>query len=297
MKVGRHNIKITKPDKVLFPDEGYTKQDLIDYYHKMADHVLPYTKDRPISMQRFPDGIDGEGFYQKETPTYFPKWIKQISVSAGDSRQRQVMCNNKATLVYLANQACITPHIWLSKKGGIRKPDQMIFDLDPEDGGYKTAVEGAKILRKIADAVGLTAFVKLTGSRGVHVVLPIRPRKDFYTVRSIARDIARVLVGLDDSKFTLEQRKNKRKGRLYIDVQRNAFGQTVVPPYAVRARKKAPVAAPIDWDELDGSSSAMFTIESIEKRLAKKGDIWKGMHRRAASLKKIDVDRLINKLQ
>lgn len=286
MKAGSRTVEISRADKVLFPGDGITKMDLARYYGRIAGIMLPHLKGRPLTMQRFPDGLGGEGFYEKKTPDHFPSWVKRVSVDLQEGgSQSQVVCDNAATLVYLADQACITPHTWLSRGGRLRHPDRMIFDLDPPDGDFEPVRNAARALRDVLEEVGLAAYVMTTGSRGLHVAVPLDGSATFDTVRGFAATAARLLADREPG-ITVEVRKDKRKGRLFVDTLRNAYGQTAVPPYAVRALPGAPVAAPLDWDELgrSGMGSRRFRIDNIFRRLGRKDDPWRGMERHARSL-------------
>lgn len=286
-RFGPYTVEVEREDKVFFPDAEITKGDLVHYYETVADTLLPHLKGRPLTLQRFPDGIDGEGFYQKETPDYFPDWIARarVPVSDGES-QEQTVASNTATLVYLANQGTLTPHLWLSRTDDLSTPDRMVLDLDPSGADFGQVLEGARRLRGLLDEVGLTPFVMTTGSDGVHVWTPLRREAGFDAVRDFARELAECLVEQDPEHFTTQVRKKKRGGRVYLDVGRNAFGQTAVAPYAVRPHPGAPVATPLEWEELNrsGLTSRSFTVESVPRRLGHRADPWKGMGRRAGSL-------------
>lgn len=288
IRMGRHTIETSNTDKTMFPDAGITKGDLIDYYKEIAGTMMKYVEGRPVSMHRFPDGITGEDFYQKEVPDYFPDWIHTVSVKVKEGgKQNQVTIENAATLVYLANQACITPHVWLSKSDHLDRPDRMIFDLDPPADDFDAVRHGARAFRDLLDELGLHSFVMTTGSRGLHVLVPLDGKQDFDTVRQFASDAARLLADRNPKRFTTESRKNKRRGRLFLDYLRNSYAQTAVPPYAARARTGAPVAAPLDWDEvgLSDLNPRKYTIKNIFRRLSRKQDPWSGMMRHASSLK------------
>ncbi len=281
-------VTITHPDKLLFPKSKISKKEMADYYQKISKRMLPLIKDRPISMKRYPQGITGLGFFQKNAPEGHPNWLKTARVGReGKGAIQMVLCNDLATLTWLANQNCITPHIWLSRIDKPRTPDRLIFDLDPPPkAGFKSVVEGAKALKELLEKkLKLKAFVNTTGSKGLHVVVPIKREFDFNEVRHFARQVAMMLVKSNPKKYTLEARKEKRRGRLYIDVVRNAFGQTVVAPYAVRALEGAPVATPIFWEELNNPSlkSNSFTIRTIKGRLKK--NPWAQLERSSKSLK------------
>lgn len=286
-------MEVSNPDRILFPDDEVTKLDLIHYYRDIAPTMLPHLKDRPISMQRFPNGIDEEGFYQKEVPDYFPNWVDRatVAVRGEGGEQEQVVCNKAATLAYLANQACITPHVWLSRRKSLDRPDRLIFDLDPEDeSGFATVREAADILRTTLSDYGLASYLMLTGSRGLHLVTPLRPKKEFALVRDFARKVASQVAQAKSDRLTTETRKAKRKGRLFIDYLRNAYAQTAAPPYAIRPRQGAPVATPIDWEELRRNDlhSRSFTIKNIFRRLGQKEDPWTDIQNDARDLPDLD---------
>ncbi len=286
LQVGSQTVGITHAAKVLFPDDGLTKGDLIAYYHRIAATMLPYLKGRPVMMHRFPRGIKDQGFYQKEIGDYFPDWVKRATLPKQDGSTDYVVCDDAATLVYLAEQDCITPHVWLSRADRPDNPDLMIFDLDPSDGDFAPVRRAAEALRDLLTELGLPSFLKTTGSRGLHVAVPLDRRAGFDPVRAFARDVAGHLAKLDPQNLTVEHHKDKRRGRVYIDAMRNGYAQTAVAPYAVRARPGAPVAAPLDWDELKDTklNSRSYTMTNIFRRLERQKDPWDGLWRRAASL-------------
>jgi bifunctional non-homologous end joining protein LigD len=284
---GPYTVETSHEDKVLFPGDGITKGDLIEYYVKIGETMLPHLEGRPISMQRFPDGIRREGFYQKEVPDYFPDWIGRATVGLKDgSTQPQVVVENIATLAFLADQGCITPHTWLSRADRITRPDKMVFDLDPPGTDFEPVRTAAFDLKEVLDELGIPSFAMTTGSRGLHVVIPLGRSLEFEPERDIAKEIAAVAVLRHPDRLTMEIRKEKRKERMFLDTLRNAYAQTSVPPYAVRPRPGAPVATPVGWDELKNPdiTSASFTIRNIFGRLSQKGDPMKDMFRQAISL-------------
>ncbi len=286
--VGSRSIEISNPEKVLFPDDGFAKLDIIEYYRNIAKTMLPHLRGRPVTMHRFPDGIDGEDFYQKDIPDYFPDWVKRTQVKKKGGTVTHVVCENAATLVYLANQACIVPHVWLSRTDRLNHPDRMVFDLDPSSDDFEAVRTAAKWLHQLLDEIELRAFLMTTGSRGLHVVVPLDRSADFETVRALARDIAEALVESHPKELTAEQRKEKRGDRIFIDTLRNAYAQTTPAPYSVRAKAGAPVATPLDWEELSNSDlhSQRYTIKNVLKRISQKGDPWSGIGRHARSVGK-----------
>jgi bifunctional non-homologous end joining protein LigD len=279
-------VPISKPDKVLFPDDGVTKLDLATYYDAVADVMLPHLRGRPVNMQRFPDGIDGMAFYEKKVPSHFPAWVDTVEVHTEDGTQRQVVVDDRRSLVYLAQQACLTPHTWLCTRKNLEKPDQLVFDLDPSDDDLAKVRRATRLVGRLLDDLGLTTYLKTTGSRGYHVLVPLRPGPAFDDVRDFARRCARVLVEQEPDLLTVEHRKAKRGDRVYVDIGRNAYGQTAVPAYAVRARPGAPVSTPITWDELSRVKPAQFTVTSVRRRLSRRDCPWADVRRHAQGLTK-----------
>lgn len=286
MKIGQHDIDISHSDKPLFPDAGITKGDLVDYYRRVADVMLPHIRGRPLTLHRFPDGIDSDGFYQQSASDYFPDWIDRVTLPKEGGEVEHVLCEDAATLVYLAGQACITPHSWLARASKPRCPDRLVFDLDPSGDNFSAVVDAARTIRGVLDEVGLTGFVMTTGSRGLHVVVPLDASADFEAARDFARSVADIAAARQPDRLTTEQRKNKRAGRLYLDIMRNAYGQTAVTPYAVRAKPGAPVATPLEWDELGDTKlrAGSYGLRNLFRRLGQKNDPWHGIHRHAVAI-------------
>lgn len=290
MKVGRRTIEVSNRDKVFFPESGLTKGDVADYYKRAAEYVLPHVSGRFVAMHRFPDGIDGTDFFHKDVPDYFPDWVHTETVEKTDGTLRQLVIDDAATLVYIADQGCITPHVWLSRVDERRNPDRMIFDLDPPGDDPEEAFDEVRwAARRVGEILGdlkLEAFVMTSGSRGLHVYAPLDRSATFDEVRRFATDLADVLAERHPKRLTGEQRKARRGDRIYLDVMRNAYAQTAVAPYAVRARERAPVATPLDWGELGGSRMGprRYTIQNLFRRLSRKDDPWEGIGRRARGL-------------
>jgi len=286
VKVGRREIEITRPDKVLFPEGGITKGDLIAYYARIAPWILPHIRDRPLTLERYPDGIHKQRIFQKEASSYFPTWIRRVTVTKVGGTVNHVVCNDSATLVYLANQACVTPHIFLSRIDKLDVPDQMVFDLDPQDDDFEPVRATARAFKKLLDDLELPAYLKTSGSRGLHVVVPLQRREGFDSVRAFARELARIVVSQSPEERTLETLKANRGNRIFIDTNRNAYAQLVAPAYAVRARPGAPVSVPLDWSELRKKNlrSDGVTIRTIFDRLEKVEDPWADFWRSGVSL-------------
>lgn len=288
LHIDKHRIQLSHEEKILYPKSHITKREIIDYYHQIAPPMLPFMKNRPVSMFRVMKSIDEEGFYQKDVSDSYPTWIKKAQVPKLEGGfNHMVVCNNTATLVYLANQCCITPHLWLSRTDNLDRPDRMIFDLDPSHGDdFQQVCRAALMLKKLIENAGLIPFVMTTGSRGLHVIIPLKRRAHFDQIRTFAHQIANQLIALDPSHLTTEIRKEKRQGRIFVDVGRNAYAQTAVAPYALRAKSGAPVATPLDWQELfDKKLTAQrYTIKNIFRRLTSHDDPWRNMAQSARLL-------------
>jgi bifunctional non-homologous end joining protein LigD len=286
VRVDRREIEISRPEKVLFPDDGITKGDLVEYYARIAPWMLPYLRDRPLTLERYPNGINGKRFFQKEVSSYFPKWIRTATVPKAGGSVTHVVCNDTATLMYLANQACVTPHILLSRVDKLDTPDQLVLDLDPQGDDFEVVRATALDFKQLLDELQLSAFLKTTGSRGLHIVVPLQRRETFDSVRAFGRDLASIIVGQDPQTRTMEQLKANRGNRVFIDTNRNGYAQLVAPAYAVRPRPGAPVSVPLSWSELGRKNlrSNSFTIRNVFDRLDKGSDPWRDFWGSAISL-------------
>jgi bifunctional non-homologous end joining protein LigD len=282
-------VKITHPDKVLFPDDAITKAELADYYHTVASLMLPLVSGRPVTMQRFPNGIGKGGFLQKQIGEYFPDWIERVTAPNRRTRQgttrdevTYVVCRTPDDLAYLANQACITPHVWLSRTPDIHHPDQLVFDLDPASTDPRV-LRLAAALRGLLDELGLASFLKSSGSRGLHVVVPLVPAAETDEVKMFSMAVAAALAARHPDDLTTEGRIADRHGRLFLDIGRNGYAQTMAAPYAVRALPGAPVSVPLDWSELEEFDPRRHTLRTIADRLARP-DPWAGLSQAACTL-------------
>lgn len=269
-------VEISKPDKVLFPESGLTKRDLCEYYERIADHLLPHIKDRALTLQRFPDGIGADGFYQKSASSYFPDFVRTVELPKEDGTVDYVVCDSKQTLVYLANQGTVTLHPMLSSVEKPGHPVEMIFDLDPSGDDFLPVKQVARAVRESLEKAGHSVRLKTTGSQGLHLIVPLDGGRDFEAVRDEAQAIADEIAAAMPDTATTEVRKENRGDRVYIDTARNAYGQTAVAPYSVRARPQASVATPLEWDELDKAELQpdSYTVKSIFRRLGQLKDPW-----------------------
>jgi len=288
IKIKNKIIELTNLEKILFPKSKIRKKDIIEYYYNIHSWVLPHLKARPLTMFRYPNGIAKEHFVQKNIPDFFPKWINTANIKRKESESiKMVVCNDLETLIYLVNLACITPHIWLSKIRSLNKPDKLIFDLDPPANSLDLVVEGALEIKDLFESrFSISPYIMTTGSRGVHIVIPIANELTFDEIKPFAKKVATLLVEKNPNLFTIKIRKEQRKKKLFIDYLRNAYAQTAVTPYAVRAIENAPVATPIEWNELKNLEPAAFNIKTVLKRLQKK-DPWKDFFKKEYLLKKL----------
>ena len=287
---GVKDIEITRPGKVLFPDDGITKRDLAEHYRRAAPRAVPRLRGRPLMMERHPDGIGGKPLMQKNAPAYFPDWVHTAELAKVGGTVRHPVCDNADTLVYLAGQACVTPHRWLSRADRPHHPDLLVFDLDPSGGAdFEDVRWTASRVGALLDEVGLPTQLMTTGSRGLHVIAALDRGSDFETVRAFARRVSEVLVARHPDRLTGEPRKAARGDRVYLDIQRNAYAQTAVAPYAVRARPGAPVAVPITWPELTDPELApdRWRIGDMDDRL-READPWEDVHARGRSVRAAD---------
>lgn len=251
-------IEITNADKILFPKKELTKMDVVRYYDRIADKILPFLNNRILTLQRFPDGIDAEGFYQKKASDYFPNFIKTEKVKTEKGIIHQVVCNSKRSLIYLVNQGTISFHIWSSKIEMISKPNRVIFDLDPSNNDFEKVKEAAFLVKNYLKEKEITSEVMTTGQSGLHVWYRIRRLNSFEEIRETTRIFARRLEEQYPEIFTTAMKKNDRGDKIFIDYLRNAYGQTAICPYSLRANEEAGIATPISWSELKKIKSSSF---------------------------------------
>jgi bifunctional non-homologous end joining protein LigD len=279
-------VPVSNPDKVFWPEEGYTKADLVAFYQGIFPSLKPYVDERPLSLERCPDGMGGECFYQKEKPAGMPKDTQTIPVRHGRGITNTVVGGKLETQLALANLGCIAVHVWNSRVEDLDRPDWVCFDLDPDSGEMVDAVNAALKVKQALDALDLRAFVKTSGGKGLHIFLPIKPGPDTKDVTWFAKELATRLTAAYPKELTVEMRIAARKGRVFLDSFRNALGQTVVTPYSVRRRPHAPVSTPLEWSEVTTSlKAADFNIGNFAARL-RKPDPWAGFFRSRQLLNK-----------
>lgn len=289
-EIDGHKLELSNLEKVLYKEADVTKGGIIDYYKQIYPTMKPHLEGRPLTLHRYPDGLNGEDFYQKETPGDVPDFVETVEIEKKeDGAQKQLVCDNKATLAYLANLGTIEFHIWLSRSDRLYHPDKMVFDLDPPGDDFMPVREAAFDLRDMIREVDVEPYVMTTGSDGLHVAFPLKREEKFDEVRDVAEMVSSHLASQYPDKYTTEVRKDEREGRLFLDVARNAYGQTSVAPYSLRAREECSVATPLNWDELHDPDlySRSYTIENIFQRLGQKDDPWKSFYDKPISLAKL----------
>ncbi|KGP62887.1 DNA ligase [Legionella norrlandica] len=280
MKIAK--IEISHPEKLLYPDDNISKKEVSEYYSKISQYLLPFVKDRPITMKRYPDGLNKDGFFNKHRPDYFPDFIDNFTVPTREDgfEMSMVGIHSEKGLAYLANQNVLELHVALSTMSSIEKPDQIIFDFDPSEANFENVRSSAKALKSLLDNYDIKSFVKTSGSRGLHVHIPIKPQYEFKIIKKIARTIAEELHEQCSDITTLEQRKEKRSNKVYIDILRNDYAMTAIAPYSLRAKKGAPVAAPLNWEELDDKSlnPSIYNLKNIFQRLGQIENPWENFN-------------------
>ena len=277
---------ITHPEKVLFPDDGITKGDLAAYYEAMAPVLLPHLRGRPVTMERYPAGIGQKGFWQKDVSKGFPDWLQRVEVPKKDGVVHHPVVTDTRSLLWVTNQNAVTHHVWTSRIPRLDYPDVCVFDLDPSTDDV-AAVRGAAIgLRDLLAELGLPSWIKTSGSKGFHIVVPIDGKTDMGLVARFANAVGRVFVSLAPDRLTQEFSKADRRERIYVDTGRNGYSATFAAAYTVRAKAGAPVSAPCTWDEVERGAvePQTFTLRNMPERIEQVGDIWADMRRRGRSL-------------
>lgn len=282
-------VAVSHADKVLFSGTAITKSELARYYDRVSDFMLRHTRERPDTVQRFPDGIDEPGFFQKSIEEFYPAFVNRVELPnrSQPGTTTYALLQNRKTLVYFVHLDAITHHVWLSRRRRPNVPDRLIIDLDPaRDDDFATVRQAARFIRTRLKQGGIEPFLMTTGSRGLHVVVPLRPQHDFDEVRRVGTRFVDELQARHPDLLTTAVRRERRGGRLYLDIARNAYGQTAVAPYAVRAKPGAPVATPITWRELDDERmhAQRFHVRNVVQRLAERSDPWRDINRHRYAL-------------
>ncbi|MEN6325427.1 MAG: non-homologous end-joining DNA ligase [Syntrophomonas sp.] len=269
-------VPVSNLDKTFWPSPGYSKNDLIQYYSIISPYIVKYLKDRPLVFVRYPNGIKGKFFYQKNAPAAIPDWFNTFEWENSDQTiTRFLLVDERAELIWLGNQACIEIHPWLSRASSINEPDFVVFDLDPSpDNTFNEVVRTALLVRKLLTDLNLKSWVKTSGASGLHVYLPILNNYSYEEIRVFAEKIAGIVNSVIPEFTTIERKVDKRGRRIYIDYLQNVRGQTICAPYSVRAVDGASVSTPLRWEEIEDVSPQSFNIKNIQSRLEKIGDIF-----------------------
>ncbi|MCW2966077.1 MAG: hypothetical protein JWO17_3329 [Actinomycetia bacterium] len=282
MRLGRHDVPVTNPDKIFFPERGLTKGDLVSYYVAVAEHALPHLRRRPFHMKRFPNGVEGDFFHQKRVPANHPEYVDEVFVQfpSGHSTVFAII-DNAAALVWVANLGCIELHTWASRVPEIEKPDYLLIDLDPTtDGQWPFVREIALVVREVLDELGLRSYPKTSGATGLHILAPIKPELEFPLVRNFAKALAReVERRVDDQAIATTTWRVADRVGVFVDYGQNARDRTIASAYSVRPTADARVSAPLVWDEVPTVEPEAFTLETMRTRIEAVGDPMKGMWR------------------
>lgn len=285
---GGRTVRLSSPDKVLFPEDGLTKAELAEHYARVGEVMLPHVRDRPVSMLSFPKGVGHPGVYLKEVPKHFPDWVARVTVPKRGGETTYALANDVATLLLLAQHNSVTPHVWTSRADRPERPDRIIWDLDPHgpDQSFATVRAAARELGDLLRSIGLEPFAMVTGSSGIHVVVPVRRDRGFEEVHEFAAAVAEALVRRRPDDLTTAFMKDKREGKIFVDTLRNRWAQTAVAPYAVRPKRRPTVAVPLRWEELgdDELTADRWTVQTIGDRLDEAGDPWAGIAKASRSI-------------
>ncbi len=291
VNVDGHEVKLTNLDKPIWP-EGLTKAHLVRYYSDIAPYILPHLYNRPFVMKRYPHGLAGEAFYQKKTPDYAPDWIIRQPVEHTEKIINYIICNDRATLIWLANQSCIEMHAWLAKLENLACPDIAVMDMDPAEGAtFADILEISLLVKRILDEFGIECFPKTSGSRGVHLFIPLEPVYSWQKVTRSMKYVAELAQNVYPDKVTLERKVEKRAGKVYLDYLQNGRGKTMAFQYSLRPRPGAPVSTPLLWEEIEEGSIQPedYNINTIFSRISKLGDVFAGVLK-----KKQNINNLLN---
>jgi bifunctional non-homologous end joining protein LigD len=285
----KDKVEVTNPDKIFWPDLGITKGDVIAYYNEMTGYLLPYIQDRPQSLRRTPDGIKSEGFFQKNVAGMVPDWIKTRKIKSASTGEtiEYLICNDKDTLIYLANWGCIEINPWSSRIGSINNPDYIIFDLDPNKASLKDLVTTAKKVKEILDTLNIKGYLKTSGGKGLHVFIPIQPKYTYDQSRDFSHIISQAVHNALPKITSLERSPAKRVGKVYLDFLQNGKGKTMACAYSLRPREGATASTPLEWEELNDKNFDLknYNIKTLPERVKEKGDLWAGFFDDAADLK------------
>lgn len=281
-------VVITHPEKILFPDDGITKGELASYYEAIAPFMLPHIVGRPVTMERYHRGIGVPGFFQKDVSKGFPTWLERVEVPKKGGTVHHPIVRDTRSLLWLANQNSVTPHVWISRVPDLYRPDICVFDLDPSEERPHDLRKAALMVRDLLLELGLKSWVKTSGSKGFHIAVPLDRRDGFDEVAAFAHQVGELLVRRDPQRLTQEFAKADRGGRILVDTGRNGYSATFAAAYAIRAKAGAPVSAPCTWDEVESGAAAprAFTLRNMAERVAEVGDAWQDLLAQPQSLRR-----------
>jgi bifunctional non-homologous end joining protein LigD len=290
----KSRVEFSHLDKIFFPDAKITKGDLIDYYAKLGDYILPYLKDRPHSLLRQPNGYSGDSFFQKDMADMPPDWVKTASIfsESNDKNINYLVCDSLDSLLYMVQLGCIEINPWNSTVKHLEKPDWIVIDLDPEDIPFKKVVEAALVVKALTDELKIPALLKTSGKTGIHIFIPTKAAYNYDQAKQFAEILANLVHQRLPDTTSVERNPAKRQKRIYVDFLQNRQGQTLAAPYSVRPTKAASVSTPLHWDEVNGKlDPANFTIRNILKRIEREGDLWSPVFQQ-----KVDIKAALSKL-
>ncbi|SFG50335.1 bifunctional non-homologous end joining protein LigD [Desulfotomaculum arcticum] len=292
VEIDGHVLKLSNLDKVFWPDEQITKARLIKYYFDMAPFILPIIRNRPLVLKRYPHGIEGDFFYQKECPSYAPEWVETFPIKHSHKVINYLVCNNTATLIWMANQGCLEIHGWLSRVENIDSPDLAVIDLDPAEGAsFRDVLKVARIIREALDAFGIKGFPKTSGSAGLHIFIPLSSGYTFEDITKAVKCLAEIIVNTYPNGVTIERAKSKRTGKVYLDYLQNGRGKTMAFPYSLRPLPGAPVSMPVSWEEVEQMKIAAggFSLLNARSRVVISEELTKIFFQ-----EKQNIDELLN---
>ena len=290
LQVNGHTLKLTNQEKVYWPDEGITKGDVLEYYNSISNYILPYLKGRPQSLKRNPNGITDKGFFHKDAGENAPDWVDHVKLYSESARKDvdYLVCNNKATLLYLNNLGCIEINPWNSRLKNLDHPDYLIMDIDPSDKStFNEVIDAALVIKEILDKAQAGSYCKTSGATGLHIYVPLHAAYHYDQVRSFAEIIATLTQEQLPESTTVERSIEKRKGRIYIDYLQNKRGQTLASVYSLRPVAQASISTPLAWNEVKpGLHPSQFNIRTISRRVNKIGDLFKGVLQEKLNMQK-----------
>jgi bifunctional non-homologous end joining protein LigD len=275
--IDQRNFPVSNLDKLYWPQDKYTKGDLIKYYLEISTYMIEHLANRPIVFTRYPDGIEGKSFYQKNAPDYLPSWIETFTLYSQDSQRNinYILITEPAALAWLANQGCIEIHPWLSSLESLEKPDFLVIDLDPSDfNSFEQVVEVAQLVKALFDELKLKSYPKTSGSSGLHIYVPVKSIYSYTQIREFGRAVASVVTSMRPDICTIERTVNKRGPKIYVDYMQNVKGKTLCSAYSVRPKIGAPVSAPLKWEEVPLISPTDFNIKNMPERIKQTGDLF-----------------------